>query len=318
MRHVKPLFGLALFLALAADARAKGQPGDSAPPLAIKKWVQGGAVKINRGRVYVVEFWATWCGPCRTSIPHLNELHHRFQGRDVTLIGVTQVDKRQSLADVEKFLKEQGDKMAYTVAVDNNRKTWQAYMDAFGENGIPHAFVVDRQGKIVWHGYPTAGLTNVVDAVLAGTSDSAALQNIAMDGDMAYPRLKNAIKHYFQKARETNDTSALADLAQTIRRDGPSHPSSLNAVAWEILTADALQARDLPFALEAAQLAVEETHSQNAHILDTYARALFENGQKQEAVTQQRKALALMRKADPARKGAEEALVKYVKATKGD
>lgn len=316
MRHVKPLLGLTLVLAFAAGASAKGQLGDPAAPLAIKKWVKGGAVKLTKGRVYVVEFWATWCGPCRSSIPHLNELHNRFQGRDVNVIGVTQVDRRQDLADIEQFVKQQGRQMAYTIAVDDGGKTWRAYMDAFDKNGIPQAFVVDRKGKIVWEGYPTAGLTNVVEAVLAGNSDAADLQTIAKKGDVAHKRLTTAIKQYFEKARQTNDVSALTDLAQTIRQDGPSHPSLLNKVAWEILTADALPARDLPFALEVARLAVEETHSQEAYILDTYALALFENGQPQDAAAQQRKALALLKKTDPARKGAEDALVKYVKAAK--
>jgi len=76
---------------LAAPAFADGptlKPGDAAPALQVKQWVKGDAVKgFAKDKIYVVEFWATWCGPCKASIPHLTELAKSH--KDVTFVGVS-------------------------------------------------------------------------------------------------------------------------------------------------------------------------------------------------------------------------------------
>lgn len=145
-----------------ADAEAgKGKLGDPAPALSVSEWVKGGPVTLADGKgktVYVVEFWATWCPPCRESIPHLTELQKKYKDKGVVVIGVTTEDA----ADVQSFVTAQGAAMDYVVAVDKDGKTTEAYMDAFGEDGIPHAFIVDTAGAIVWHGHPLDGLDEAV------------------------------------------------------------------------------------------------------------------------------------------------------------
>jgi thiol-disulfide isomerase/thioredoxin len=139
--------------------------GDAAAPLKIAEWVKGKSVDLAdlKGKqVVVVEFWATWCGPCRASIPHLTEMQKKF--KDVVFIGVSDEDSDT----IKPFVKKMAEKMDYTVAADEDRKTSAGYMEAFKIDGIPHAFIVDKEGRIVWHGHPMAGLEATLTEITTG------------------------------------------------------------------------------------------------------------------------------------------------------
>src|SRR5215510_7930870 len=105
------------------DAHA-AQLGDPAPALQISDWVKGDPLDLAEAKgkqVVVVEFWATWCGPCRVSIPHLTELQKKF--KDVAFVGVSNEDPDT----VKKFVTKMGDQMDYAVAVDKEDKTSDGY-----------------------------------------------------------------------------------------------------------------------------------------------------------------------------------------------
>lgn len=152
---------------------AAAQLGDPAAPLHIAEWVKGRPVDLAKAKgkqIVVVEFWATWCPPCRTSIPHLTELQKKFGPKGVVFVGIT--DEEPSV--VKPFVKKMGDQMNYTVAIDKDRQTGKGYMEAYGQNGIPCAFVVDRESRVVWVGHPMGELEQVLDQLLAGKYDLAA------------------------------------------------------------------------------------------------------------------------------------------------
>ena len=86
--------------------------GDPAPKLQVSKWVQGEGVQaFEKDKAYIVEFWATWCGPCRDSIPHLNAIHNQFKDKGLVVIG--QNVWEDDIAAVEPFVKKMGDKILH-------------------------------------------------------------------------------------------------------------------------------------------------------------------------------------------------------------
>jgi thiol-disulfide isomerase/thioredoxin len=161
-----------LFLSLALAAGLPCAPaaelGQPAARLKITDWIKGKPVDlaaVKGKQVVVVEFWATWCAPCRTSIPHLTALQKKFP--DVVFLGVSD----EEAATVKKFVTKLGEQMDYTVAIDDHGKTTADYLEAFGQSGIPHAFIVDKEGRVVWIGHPMDGLEEALAEVLAGKFD---------------------------------------------------------------------------------------------------------------------------------------------------
>lgn len=145
-------------------------PGDKAPALKIDKWLKGTEVTaFEKDKVYVVEFWATWCGPCIQGIPHLTELQAKHKDKGLTIISVS-IDQKRMEA-LTPFMERRGKDMGYTVALDaTDGATAKAYLTASGVTGIPHAYVIDKQGRMVWHGHPME-MDPVLEQTLAGTFD---------------------------------------------------------------------------------------------------------------------------------------------------
>src|SRR5262245_12902906 len=113
--------GLAAAPAAADDpqpaAGKKLAVGDAPPPLKAAKWLQGSPVTaFEPGKVYVVEFWATWCGPCIAIMPHVGELQREYRDKGVTVIGFSAADPNNTADKVAEFVKKRGGKLGYTFA----------------------------------------------------------------------------------------------------------------------------------------------------------------------------------------------------------
>jgi thiol-disulfide isomerase/thioredoxin len=200
------------------DKEAKGptlKPGDPAPPLAVDKWVKGEAVKeLEKGKVYVIECWATWCGPCVRAIPHVTELQKKYQDKGLVVIGMNIWEN--DIADVEPFVKKMGDKMDYRVATDDTSdggrgKMAETWMAAAGKNGIPCSFIVDREGRIAWIGHPM-GMDKPLEEIIEGKFDLDKAQEEARQQDKLA-----SIEQRFGKAMQAQDwDKALAAIDEAL------------------------------------------------------------------------------------------------------
>ena len=159
---------LALPQLSAADAKPSLGIGDAAPPVKATKWLKGKEITaFEAGKVYVVEFWATWCGPCIAMMPHISRIQDEYRDKGVTIIGFSAIDNNNSEAKVTDFVETRGKKLHYTMAFADNRDTRDAYMKAAQRNGIPCCFVVDKAGKVAFIGHPVL-LDEVLPKVVAG------------------------------------------------------------------------------------------------------------------------------------------------------
>ena len=131
--------------------------GQKPPPLFIGQWLKGKAVKrFEKGRYYVIEFWATWCAPCRAAMPHLSEVATQYKDW-ATFIGVSVMEeKKTTLQKIRHFVDSMGNKMNYTVATEKNNGMFNHWYKAAGleRHGIPVCIVVNGNGLIAWIGYP--------------------------------------------------------------------------------------------------------------------------------------------------------------------
>ena len=220
------------------------------------------------------------------SIPHLTKLQKKFKDKKVTIIGIS----NESVDKVKPFVKDKGDVMDYVVAIDPQRKISNGYMKAYKQRGIPTAFIVDKQLRVVWVGHPMSDLEIVLEKVIAGKFDAKAY---AAKKELEKKKDKMAaiaLREYFE-ALKTDNTDKARKAADTIVENGSSQ--LLNAFAWRVLTEVGRDKQDLPVALKAAAKANNITEGKSAAILDTFALALFRNGKVTQAIEVQKKALKL-------------------------
>jgi len=321
--------------------------GDKAPTIEISHWLKGKPVaEFEGGNVYVMEFWATWCGPCKASIPHISELQEQYADYDVTFIGVSDeklqtVVKFLTAADSENVLWTE--KIHYTLATDPDRSTYKAYMTAAAQQGIPTAFIVGKDSRIEWIGHPLD-----IDDVLAqvvrddwardtfkvtfeekvapvrkalkamARVDAAAEQG---DWDGAIKAVNALVEAQPQQARYKfrlfrkmlhKDPDRAYGYGRELMKENWDSAHLLNQLAWFTVDDEAVTTRDLDFAMKAARQACELTDDADAGILDTLARVYHEKGDVKGAVKWQRKAVE-QAEGTPMADQLREVLIKYEK-----
>ena len=183
--------------------------GSPAPALQIEHWLSDGngrlphLQKFTPGHVYMVEFWATWCGPCAAAMPRLAELQKQYQSQKFQLISVSD----EALATIQAFLKrslpasssakaEEESSAAeskpttygeltsvYCLASDPDQSVSRDYMEAAQQRGIPTCFLVGKTGLIEWIGHPME-VEEPLQQVLADRWDRQAFATVFRRGQL--------------------------------------------------------------------------------------------------------------------------------------
>lgn len=257
--------------------------GDPAPRLAITDWLVGEQVSIEPGgtNVYVIDFWGSWNPISGTTMQRVQTLHQSFHKVGLVVVGVT----NEKVEAARRYLDTKGKSVSYRIGVDAGSATTRSYLEQFGVKTLPHSFVVDRSGKVIWHGHPLRGLGDVTLKAL--------FRKLRPDETWNIRKRYGGATNYLAKARSGEKGLVLSGLGKRVVREFKNNLEFHNQFAWTLLTDERIEHRDLELAVMAAKRAYELSEGKNPAILDTYARALFSTGKTLEAIEFQEKAVEM-------------------------
>ncbi|MEZ7893084.1 MAG: TlpA disulfide reductase family protein [Candidatus Wallbacteria bacterium] len=188
------IFGILIL----ANLSYAGKVGENFKEISAAGWLNSEGAKIadSKGKITVLEFWATWCPPCRASIPHLIELYNQYKDKGVNFISLTAEEK----SVVEPFAKEM--KMPYTIGFGSNTSK------DYNVKGIPTAFIIGADGKIAWEGHPMMGLDEALKAEVAKSPQAAPAGTNEVSADKAAAP-KEPVKGEAEKKNEEKSAPAV-------------------------------------------------------------------------------------------------------------
>ncbi|MBN2307788.1 MAG: hypothetical protein JXR94_02385, partial [Candidatus Hydrogenedentes bacterium] len=184
-----------------------------------------------------------------------------------------------------------------------------AFLRAYGAEGIPHAFIVDKSGSVVWHGHPMDRLEDALDRVLAGTMDPK------LEAEMR-ELLPLWAMEYMVLAKYGRDTAEADRVGEYLVAHGALMPDLLNRFVPYFFSQEGLAYRNTAFVARVAKVAYDAAPG-DAHTAELYARALFENGQAAEAAALVKEVLPAAIGDSQLRSRLDAALEKYEAAAAG-
>jgi peroxiredoxin len=289
-------------LTLAGSAASAAlELGDEAPELEVTEWIQGEELQIASNpakRVRIVQFFNSYDQGCVKAVPDLEKLHTELGPEGVDLIAVTTQAGDAAREFIEKH------EPTFRLAVDQYNNTNAAYMK--GIHRLPMAFVIDQENRIAWIGSPAEGMRKVVEEVLDGTYDVEKAKQVS--------ELRNALFQTLQKQKPEEMAKAADALLEVEPTDSFARSIRLQVfeqeddvdgyfewmkayveqqkdeaevqswVAWRLVSRGDMAWRDPELAHQCSTRAVELSRSENADMLDTHARVLYEIGLFDEAI----------------------------------
>lgn len=326
---------IAAFLILPVqNARAALRVGDPAPPIVVTEWVKQNPFEswaadkpidfatATKGKIVVLEFWATWCGPCVQLIPHSNEFNNRYKDKGILFIALTDSTQGQSVKMVQDFVSRRGDGMNYPVGYDRTQKNHLAYVIDSGALGIPHVVVIGKDGRIAWMGHPVEPAMEEVikdllldrydlDAIAKRRAIEARIKPLSMEFNRAAsrgdwekclsladdmleidPANREIMQYAIQIAiNEMHSPDRLRQWVQGVLERQSANSEALALLARLLVESVAPPDRALDLALQAAETAYRADNSR-ADSLGALALVVYNIGDVDRAIELQQQALS--------------------------
>ena len=219
--------------------------GSVAPDLNVESWLSKGngdrfpeVTKFEAGKVFIVEFWATWCPPCVASMPHLSELQEKYEAKGVQVISITDEPLEEVSAFLQRQVRSDPSKTYaeltknYCLTTDPDGSSHFSYTEASGVPGIPAAFLIGKSGKIEWIGHPVE-IDEPLELVVADKFDAVAYQKSQAERK----RLTAEVGGVLQLVQGGNAEEALVRLEGIIAGAPEDEKTSLTVLQVEILGA---------------------------------------------------------------------------------
>jgi hypothetical protein len=255
--------------------------GDPAAPLAIKQWIKDSPVDVRDGKhIYVLEFWAAANPASRASIFKLSELQKKYEDKGVIVVGISD----EPADKVLNYVKMVDNQIQYSIAVDDEDKTTSSYMGAYGQSRFPYAFIVGKDGKVLWHG-PLAGLDQALDEITAGRYD---LQKM-----MKLDAARAEVDEYRTLARAGDPKAGELGRKLLAAMTNTNDVVQLCSFAFRIATDRQNTNRDLALAGEALDRAEKLAPAKSVQMVLTRGVVLFESGKQTEGLALAKQALDL-------------------------
>lgn len=215
--HLNPSMNRNPFIATLAVVTALVSPafalvaGDTVTPDALGKatFIQGPAPTAwEPGKIYFLECWATWCGPCVGAIPHVNGLHKKYADKGLKVIGLDVWDDGPT-DRIETFVKAKGNGMSYPVAfVGNGGAFEKQWLKPAGVTGIPHTFIV-RDGKLLFSTNPHRVTDAMIEKLLAGGKEADEVITTMTAAQADHDKLIKVLDE-LQAAEKSKDAATMA------------------------------------------------------------------------------------------------------------
>lgn len=290
---------LLMILGLAPLTGVSEELGDPAPELQIKEWIKGGPVEIKPGtNIYVVVIWGTRNPTIAKTITKLNELQDKYKDNGVIVLGISD----ETPDRVRNYVERPGVNINYTIGADTASRTAKAYMRGLKLRSIPRAFIVGKDGKLLWQGDPVSGLDFMLAEVVADKFDLAR----AKETDLFRVQIETyrTMAHKGDPRAHASGEMLIAGWTNNVRH--------LSDFAYYIINDPKNPRRDFALAGHALDLAEKAAQTNSLRLLTTRAAYLMETGKPEQAIAMTKEAIAAAK--DPKETTLLEAYLKRMEA----